>query len=138
MLYHNKSDEYRSWYRKVGYCCEEPGRAASERNGEDFGAGLGAWLIGMLWTGPVLRAVWTVEGELKRFQKRKTLATGLEVIPLLFWPLSALDLRICLKSNGLILWAETVSRRQYLIRSSLCFVETGSHCVALAGLELAR
>lgn len=102
---------------------------------------LEAWLIGMLWKGPgrpVLRAVWTVEGELKRFLKRKLLATGLEVIPLLFWFLFALDLRICLKSNGLILRAETVSRRRYLIRSSLGFVETGSHCVALAGLELAR
>lgn len=92
----------------------------------------------MLWKGPVLRAVWTVEGKLKSFLKRKILATGLEIMPLLFWLLSALDLRICLKSNGLILRAETVSRRQYLICSSLGFVETGSHCVALAGLELAR
>lgn len=44
MLYHNESDESRGWYRKVGYCCKEPGRALSERNREDFGSGLGEWL----------------------------------------------------------------------------------------------
>lgn len=59
----------------------------------------------------------------------------LGAILVILWLLFAFDLRICLRRDGLILWAETISRRLD-IESVTCFVGKASHYVALAGLEL--
>jgi len=57
----------------------------------------------------VLRVMWTREAQLRKFYRRKILATGLETTFVIFWqrmwPLFALVLRLCL---GLISLAQVI------------------------------
>lgn len=61
-----------------------------------------ALLVSSLKTG-VLKAMWNGEAQLKRFQKRPTLAVGLETIYVISWQrtwlLSVCVLRTCLGLN---------------------------------------